>query len=111
MKIKIAVVVILFGFSCYSCVEKESLSDNNNRLWYRYPAKYWNSQALHLGNGYFGASFFGGIEEEVFAISEKSFWTGGPAQGNWAKAGVNPKAKESLKLIREAILNGKIHNG
>ena len=105
---KTVILPILLGFLCCSCAQKENISDNNNRLWYRYPAKYWNSQALHLGNSYFGASFFGGIEEEVFAISEKSFWTGGPANGDWAKAGVNPKAKESLPIIREAILNGKI---
>ncbi len=30
-----------------------------------------------------------------------------PAKGNWEKAGVNPKAKETLPLIRKAILNGK----
>ncbi len=108
MKVKTVVIAILTGFFCYSCAEKESLPDNNNRLWYRYPAKYWNSQALHLGNGYFGASFFGGVEEEVFALSEKSIWTGGPANGNWAKAGVNPNAKESLPVIRKAILNGEI---
>jgi len=108
MNIKTVIIITFLGFFNYSCAKKESLSDNNNRLWYRYPAKYWNSQALHLGNGYFGASFFGGIKEEVFAISEKSFWTGGLAKGNWDKAGVNPKAKESLLLIREAILNGEI---
>ncbi len=106
--IKAIITIILSGFFCYSCLKKEHLTDNNNRLWYRYPAQYWNSQALHLGNGYFGASFFGGIEEEIFAISEKSFWTGGPAKGYWTEAGVNPIAKESLQLIREAILNGKI---
>jgi alpha-L-fucosidase 2 len=108
MSIKTIIKIILIGYLSYSFKEKDSLPDNNNRLFYRYPAKYWNSQALHLGNGYFGASFFGGVEEEVLAISEKSFWTGGPAKGNWTKAGVNPKAKESLPLIREAILNGKI---
>lgn len=109
MKIKIAglFVSLLFSFCTWS--QRQSIPDNNNQLWYRYPAKYWNSQALHLGNGYFGASFFGGIEEEVFAISEKSFWTGGPANGDWTKAGINPKGKESLQLIRTAILNGEIH--
>ncbi len=74
-----------------------------------YPAKYWNSQALHLGNGYFGASFFGGAAAEVFAISEKSMWTGSPAEGNWTKAGVNPKANQALPLIRKAILNRESH--
>ncbi|MEI8049688.1 MAG: glycoside hydrolase family 95 protein, partial [Bacteroidota bacterium] len=80
---------------------------NNSKIWHTYPAKYWNSQALHLGNGYFGASFFGGFEEEVFALSEKSMWTGNPANGDWEKAGVNPKAKETLPLIRDAIMKGK----
>ena len=76
-------------------------------LWYTYPARYWNSQALHLGNGYFGASFFGGIGEEVFSLSEKSMWTGGPAEGEWQKAGVNPKARETLFVIRKAVTEGK----
>jgi alpha-L-fucosidase 2 len=109
MNIKTIIMQILIGFICFSCMKKETRSDNNNRLWYRYPAKYWNSQALHLGNGYFGASFFGGVEEEVFAISEKSFWTGEPANDYWTKAGINPKAAESLPIIRKAILDGKIH--
>ena len=81
MNIKTVIKIILTGFFCYSFAEKDNSPDNNNRLFYRYPAKYWNSQALHLGNGYFGASFFGGIEKEIFAISEKSMWTGGPGKG------------------------------
>ena len=68
--------------------------------------KYWNSQALHLGNGYFGASFFGGADE-ILAISEKSMWTGGPAEGRWDKAGVNPKALSTLPLIRKSVLENK----
>jgi alpha-L-fucosidase 2 len=98
---KTVIPLIILVLLQESCTTNQSLSDNNNRLWYEYPAKYWNSQALHLGNGYFGASFFGGIDEELFAISEKSMWTGGPANGNWEKAGVNPKAKETLPLIRK----------
>ncbi len=90
-----------------SLIHSPSGFGQNHELWYNYPAKYWNSQALHLGNGYFGASFFGGIEEEVLAISEASMWTGEPANGNWGKAGVNPKAKESLPSIRVAVINGE----
>ncbi|RPI42154.1 MAG: glycoside hydrolase family 95 protein, partial [Bacteroidetes bacterium] len=66
----------------------------------------WNSQALHLGNGYFGASFFGGVEEEVFALSEASMWTGSPAMGDWEKAGVNPRARGSIPEIRKAVFSG-----
>ena len=102
----IVIISILSLFSC-SCSDKDRLTDNNSRLWYNYPAKYWNSQALHLGNGYFGASFFGGIGEEVVALSEKSMWTGGPAEGDWTRAGVNPDAAEALPEIRKAILNGE----
>jgi alpha-L-fucosidase 2 len=105
LKTRAIIFSILLAPIHFSCSTSDITTDNNNRLWYGYPAKYWNSQALHLGNGYFGASFFGGIEKEVFAISEKSMWTGGPANGNWEKAGVNPKAKETLPLIRKAILN------
>jgi alpha-L-fucosidase 2 len=107
MKAKSIIIIALLTIICYSCSDQVRLPDSNNRLWYRYPAKYWNSQALHLGNGYFGASFFGGIEEEVMALSEKSMWTGGPAEGNWTRAGVNPDARKSLPLIRRAILEGE----
>ncbi len=93
----------IFFLSC----NKENQSSTNQTLWYTYPAKYWNSQALHLGNGYFGASFFGGVEKETFALSEKSMWTGGPANGDWEKAGVNPKAKAAIPAIREAVINGR----
>ena len=100
-------LISLLALICCSCSDKDSGYDNNNRLWYRYPAKYWNSQALHLGNGYFGASFYGAAEKEVFALSEKSMWTGGPANGNWKGAGVNPDAATALPLIRKAVLAGE----
>jgi alpha-L-fucosidase 2 len=38
----------------------------------------WESQALLIGNGYMGASFFGGIATEKILLNEKTFWTGGP---------------------------------
>jgi len=107
MKSKIYMILAVICFIQISCRENNKEKDYNNNLWYTYPAKYWNSQALHLGNGYFGVSFFGGIEEETIALSDASMWTGQPANGNWEKAGVNPKAKESLPLIREAVVNGQ----
>src|ERR1700677_1657637 len=64
----------------------------NEVLWYTYPATYWNSQALHLGNGFMGASFFGGVDTEKIALTEGSVWSGGPApaKGDWTDYGVNP---------------------
>ena len=107
MKEEKGIVIIIVCILCYSFTDIESSLPGNNSLWYTYPAKYWNSQALHLGNGYFGASFFGGVEKEVFTLTEASMWTGGPANGNWERAGVNPKAKTSLPLIRDAVVHGK----
>jgi alpha-L-fucosidase 2 len=102
-KILALILLVILAFSCTDKQGSFNNNNNNNKLWYTYPARYWNSQALHLGNGYFGASFFGGVEEEVFALSEKSIWTGAPAEGDWQKAGVNPKARASLRLIRESV--------
>jgi len=101
---------LLFAIICLfqiSCKTDNKSNRWNHTLWYTYPARYWNSQALHLGNGYFGVSFFGGVEEETFTLSEASMWTGRPANGNWEEAGVNPLAKESLRGIREAVVNGR----
>jgi len=100
-------ILSLLLVSSLSC-NKLSRVDNNQKLWYTYPAKYWNSQALHLGNGYMGASFFGGTGEEVIALTEKSMWTGGPFNDNWEEMGVNPRCRESLPEIRKAITEGKI---
>jgi alpha-L-fucosidase 2 len=102
------IILIIAGLLLCSCTGNKNQIDNNNRLWYTYPGRYWNSQALHLGNGYFGASFLGGIEEEVLTISEASMWTGEPAGNDWEKAGINPKANKSLPFIRAAIVNGEI---
>ncbi len=107
MRLITGIVIIFLLMSNNSCSRGENLQNDNSSLWYTYPAKYWNSQALHLGNSYFGASFFGGVEEEVFSLSEKSMWTGEPANGNWEKAGVNSDAKKMLPIIRDAIINGK----
>ncbi len=100
-------ILIFFFLILSACGEEQREPLANQELWYTYPARYWNSQALHLGNGYFGASFFGGPEEEVFALSEASMWTGGPAKGDWEAAGVNPRALETLPAIRQAVVKGK----
>ena len=95
--------VIAFG----SCNEKTK-PGNNELLWYKYPAKYWNSQSLHIGNGYMGASIMGGVDKEVITLSEKTMWQGGPFRGNWEEIGVNPMSVEKLPEIRKAIVEGDI---
>ncbi len=100
------IYLLLILITILAC--KPEINQKNNTLWYTYPAKYWNSQGLHLGNGYFGATFLGGVKEDIFSITDASMWTGGPANGDWEKAGINPKANESLPMIRKAVVNGNI---
>jgi alpha-L-fucosidase 2 len=97
---------IIISFFVYSCQSGKSTFNYNELLWYEYPAEYWNSQGLHLGNGYFGATFFGNVTSETFTLSEGSMWTGEPAMGRWEEAGVNPRALSSLPAIRQATLSG-----
>jgi len=101
--------IILISLLILACKPTANNIHNNERLWYTYPAQYWNSQGLHIGNGYFGATFFGGVEEETFALSDPSMWTGEPAMGRWERAGVNPLALKSLQKIREATFNRETH--
>ena len=102
MKLSIAIIAIAFSLNAPICKAQNAV------LWYTYPAKYWNSQALHLGNGFIGASFFGGIEEEKFALTEESIWTGSPFKGDWEDYGINPKANEYLPIIRKAVVNNQV---
>lgn len=100
-------LVLISVFALVSC--KESPPQNNNELlWYKSPAKYWNSQSLHIGNGYMGASIMGGVDREVITLSEKTMWQGGPFRGNWEEIGVNPMSVEKLPEIRKAIVEGDI---
>ena len=80
----------------------------NERLWYQHPGKEWNSQAIHLGNGYFGASFFGGVQQEQFTLGEKSFWSGGPGDSTNNTYGIVPGGKDHIAEIRRLIVDGKI---
>jgi len=74
-------------------------------LWFRYPATDWSKQTLHLGNGYMGASFYGGVDKERLDIAEKTFWAGGPIISPNYNFGNRPGGKEIVNLIREKIKN------
>lgn len=80
----------------------------NQRLWFDYPAEHWNSQALHIGNGFLGGSFYGGIKEERIDIAEKSMWTGGPGEDPNYNHGIRPGGKEHVKEVRDAIVAGDV---
>ena len=79
----------------------------NEVLWYDYPAADWKTQALHLGNGYMGVSFYGSIQER-FDITEKTFWTGGPGEYPDYNYGIIPGGAEHIVEIRDAIVREDI---
>jgi alpha-L-fucosidase 2 len=87
-------------------------SDSNAKIWMTYPGdttKNWESQVFHLGNGYFGASCYGGIQKEVFTLAEKTFWTGGPGEANTNDYGIiPPKDKNSIDKIKYYTKTGDV---
>ena len=48
------------------------MNQNNNllRIWYKKPAKDWQTEALAVGNGYMGALIFGGVKKDKIHINE-----------------------------------------
>jgi alpha-L-fucosidase 2 len=48
---------------------------NDMRIWHDRPSSRWE-QGLPIGNGRLGGVVYGGPEEEVWAISEATFWSG-----------------------------------
>lgn len=66
----------------------------------------WEEECLPIGNGYMGASFFGGISCERIVLNEKTLWTGGPSVlrpgyngGN--RAGANKYVRKVQELLDE----------
>jgi alpha-L-fucosidase 2 len=98
------ILVTLYFMNC----QLSDGRDFNAKLWYDYPATDWKTQALHLGNGYMGASFYGGIKEERFDISEKTMWTGGPGENKAYNYGIIEGGHKYLEEIRNAIVDGDI---
>ena len=85
---------------------KETLSPDQT-LWFTSPAENWSQQALHIGNGYMGASFYGGIKRECFDIAEKTFWTGGPHSSPDYNNAIITGGKDKIKEIRKLIIEKK----
>lgn len=93
-------------------VNSYAQSDFNEKIWITHPGdptKNWESQVFHLGNGYFGASCYGGIEKEIFTLAEKTFWTGGPGDGNTNDFGIIfPKDKNYIDKIKYYTKTGDV---
>lgn len=49
-----------------------------DRIYFDHPGDFglWEQTCLPIGNGYMGASMFGGIRTERVVLNEKTFWAG-----------------------------------
>ena len=105
MNTKILMILIFF-----QSILMAGAQDFNSKLWYEYPATDWKTQTLHIGNGYMGASFYGGIKEERFDIAEKTMWTGGPGENKDWNYGIIKGSHNWLEEIRNSIIAGDVEN-
>lgn len=105
IRMAVAVASVSLGFLS---VEAAAEPGSNERIWFEYPGQEFNSQALHLGNGYFGASFYGGVKEERFQFAEKTFWTGGPAEDSSNPYGIIPGGRDHVQELRRLITAGNV---
>lgn len=68
----------------------------------------WEEVCLPIGNGYMGASFFGGIDRERIVLNEKTLWTGGPSPKRPMYNGGNRiGAVRSVKKVQQLLYEGK----
>lgn len=92
----LAILYILITMGC--SVDNSNAKDI--KLWYNNPSRIWE-EALPLGNGSLGAMIFGDPHNEVYQMNEETLWSG-PAEVR-----DNPKAKDAMPIIREAINRGE----
>ncbi|WOO43295.1 glycoside hydrolase family 95 protein [Rubellicoccus peritrichatus] len=77
-----------------------SITKDNNKLWYRTPAASW-IEALPVGNGRLGAMVYGGIKNEKIRLNEDTLWSGEPKDCN------NHEAINWLSKARAAVFEGR----
>lgn len=71
------------------------------------PSK-WESTCLPIGNGYMGATFYGGITQERVVLNEKTLWIGGPSPNRPDYNSGNRKgAYKSVRKVQELLAAGK----
>ncbi|MFS4417784.1 glycosyl hydrolase family 95 catalytic domain-containing protein [Maribacter sp. 2307ULW6-5] len=94
---------------CMSCVWLGRGQDGRElELWYTAPATDWMTQALPFGNGYLGAMFFGGVDQEQIQFSEGTLWSGGPGSNAEHDFGVRRGAHQHLPKVRKLLREGKM---
>jgi alpha-L-fucosidase 2 len=78
---------------------------NGMKLKYSRPATDW-SQGLPIGNGRLGAVIQGGMESEIWNLTEVTYWSGRPEEIKGSS-----KAKADLDRMRESFFAGDYRQG
>lgn len=107
MSLSILSVLCTLLMGCSSNNPDASSDANQDILWYNQPAKSWMTEALPIGNGYMGAMFFGGIEEERIQFNEESLWSGGKGEWEEYNGGNRNGAHKYLPEVRRLLDEGK----
>ncbi|MEC3907878.1 glycoside hydrolase family 95 protein [Tamlana sp. 2201CG12-4] len=93
-------IILGIGFLMVaSCSNNKTHSSIPLKIWFDTPTTEWN-EGLPLGNGRIGAMVLGHPNKERIALNEETLWSGFPKDGN------NPKAKDLIPEIREALAKG-----
>ncbi|NJN28616.1 MAG: glycoside hydrolase family 95 protein [Cyclobacteriaceae bacterium] len=105
-KIKVLMLLIIVVSACEPHKEPQ-LDQPSYSLWYSSAAQDWQAEALPIGNGHIGAMVFGGVANERIQFTEKTLWSGGPAEGSEYRGGVREGAGAVLPKIRQLYAEGK----
>ena len=70
-------------------------------LWYRKPARKWETEALPIGNGRLAGMIFGGVNQERIQFNEETVWDGEYTERQ------NPEALKSLPIVQQLLFEGK----
>ena len=81
-----------------------------NQIYFDHPGDFglWEQTCLPIGNGYMGASMFGGIEQDRAVLNEKTFWAGGPCAARPDYYGGNHRGRYTyVKQVQKLLAAGE----
>lgn len=99
-------LVVVAAFSSFADANEVGVA-KHYRLYDDKPApldlKGWEHHSFPLGNGYFGVSFFGGIQEELWQFTEKSVCVADPAKAAsaWDRVGLSSLCELRLLEVHD----------
>lgn len=68
---------------------------------YNSPATNWEKEALPIGNGHIGGMVFGGVDEDIILVNEKTLWSGGPGKNPDYNGGHRRTPAENQRTLQQ----------